>query len=120
MPQAANGRVQYSRFYKGRTVRKEGMTDKQWADYLKEMEMVTESLTPGKVKGRCKWFNSQKGYGFVVPEAKGSKDVFVHHTAIQAEGYKTLHEGDIVEFTLITSEKGLQANDVVIISSDFK
>lgn len=85
---------------------------------------MPENTQPNKVRGRTKWFNSQKGYGFIVPEKteelKNPKDVFVHHTAIQEEGYKTLHEGDIVEFILVKGDKGLQANEVVIISSEFK
>lgn len=56
------------------------------------------------VRGKVKWFNNQKGYGFIVPE-KGA-DVFVHHTAIQGEGYKTLEEGQEVEFEIESGPKG--------------
>ncbi len=63
------------------------------------------------VKGKVKWFNSQKGYGFISIE--GKNDVFVHHTAIQGDGYKTLEEGQDVEFEITEGEKGEQATNVV-------
>ena len=63
------------------------------------------------VKGKVKWFNNQKGYGFITPEE--GKDVFVHHTAIQGEGYKSLEEGQEVEFEIKTGPKGEQATNVV-------
>ncbi|MFA6078616.1 MAG: cold-shock protein [Candidatus Omnitrophota bacterium] len=62
-------------------------------------------------KGKVKWFNNQKGYGFITPE--DGKDVFVHHTAIQGEGYKSLEEGQEVEFEITTGPKGEQATNVV-------
>lgn len=62
-------------------------------------------------KGTVKWFNASKGFGFIT-RASG-EDVFVHFKAIQGEGYKTLNEGDAVEFTVTTGPKGLQAEDVV-------
>lgn len=62
-------------------------------------------------RGKVKWFNNQKGYGFITPE--GGKDVFVHHTAIQGEGYKSLEEGQEVEFEIKTGPKGEQAVNVV-------
>ncbi len=62
-------------------------------------------------KGKVKWFSNQKGYGFITPE--DGSDVFVHHTAIQGEGYKTLEEGQDVEFEITTGPKGEQATDVV-------
>jgi cold shock protein len=61
--------------------------------------------------GRVKWFNNAKGYGFI--ERSSGGDVFVHHTAIQAEGYRTLEEGQSVEFTVVQGPKGLQAQEVV-------
>ena len=61
--------------------------------------------------GTVKWFNAAKGYGFISPD--GGEDVFVHHTAILAEGYKTLDEGQRVEFTVEQGPKGLQAASVV-------
>ena len=61
--------------------------------------------------GTVKWFNGAKGYGFIARE--GSEDVFVHHTAIQGEGYKNLDEGQRVEFSVDRGPKGLQATNVV-------
>ena len=63
-------------------------------------------------KGRVKWFNNEKGYGFIEFGAGTNEDVFVHYSAIDCEGYKTLKEGDIVEFTLIKTTKGNQAINV--------
>ncbi|HRZ86227.1 MAG TPA: cold-shock protein [bacterium] len=62
-------------------------------------------------KGTVKWFSNQKGYGFITPE--NGKDVFVHHSAIQGEGYKSLEEGQAVEFTIENGPKGEQATNVV-------
>ena len=62
-------------------------------------------------KGVVKWFNNQKGYGFITPE--NGKDVFVHHTAIQGDGYKSLDEGQAVEFDIEQGPKGEQATKVV-------
>ena len=63
------------------------------------------------LRGTVKWFDAQKGYGFI--EAEDGKDVFVHHSAIQMGGFKTLDEGDEVEFEVEQSEKGPKAMDVV-------
>ena len=63
-------------------------------------------------RGKVKWFNENKGYGFIERE-DGSGDVFVHFTAIQEEGFKTLTEGQEVEFEIVSGEKGPQAADVV-------
>lgn len=62
-------------------------------------------------RGTVKWFSNQKGYGFITPE--NGKDVFVHHTAIQGEGFKTLNEGEVVEFEITKGPKGEQAVNVV-------
>ncbi|MEI7904780.1 MAG: cold-shock protein [Candidatus Firestonebacteria bacterium] len=62
-------------------------------------------------RGKVKWFNDQKGYGFITPE--NGKDVFVHHSAIQGDGFKTLQEGQDVEFDIVTGPKGEQASNVV-------
>ena len=61
-------------------------------------------------KGKVKWFNNQKGYGFITPES--GNDVFVHYTAIQGDGYKTLEEGQEVEFEIVKGDKGEQATNV--------
>ena len=63
-------------------------------------------------KGTVKWFSDQKGYGFITPE-DGTKDLFVHHTAIQGEGFKSLQEGQSVEFEVSQGPKGPQATNVV-------
>ncbi len=65
-----------------------------------------------EVTGVVKWFSNQKGYGFITRENSG-KDVFVHHTAIAGDGYKTLAEGQRVKFQIAHTEKGDQASNVV-------
>lgn len=65
-------------------------------------------------KGNVKWFNDNKGFGFI--ERPGQQDVFVHYTAIAGEGFKTLSEGQVVEFELIDSDKGPQAKNVMKVS----
>ena len=62
-------------------------------------------------KGTVKWFNNQKGYGFITPES--GDGVFVHFSSIQDEGYKTLDEGQAVEFETQQGQKGLEAKNVV-------
>ena len=62
-------------------------------------------------RGTVKWFSDQKGYGFITPE-DGSKDLFVHHTAIKGEGFKSLQEGQTVEFEVTSGPKGPQATEV--------
>ena len=63
------------------------------------------------MKGKVKWFNDQKGYGFITPD-EGSKDLFVHHSAIMMDGFKTLAENDVVEFDTVQSDKGPKAANV--------
>ena len=63
------------------------------------------------MQGTVKWFDNSKGFGFISPE-NGGKDVFVHHTAIQGEGYKSLNEGDRVQFDVVRGPKGDQASNV--------
>lgn len=62
------------------------------------------------MKGKVKWFNAEKGYGFISSE--DGKDVFVHYSQILQDGYKSLDEGQAVEFEAIESQKGLQARNV--------
>jgi len=65
-----------------------------------------------RVTGTVKWFNNARGYGFITcPE--GSEDIFVHYRSIRGEGYKTLNEGQAVEFEMQKGDKGLLAEDVV-------
>lgn len=66
-----------------------------------------------KEQGTVKWFNSSKGYGFIERDAGG--DVFVHFNAIVAEGYRSLDEGQRVEFSVVEGEKGPQAQDVMAV-----
>jgi CspA family cold shock protein len=66
-----------------------------------------------RIVGKVKWFNASKGYGFI--ERQGGSDVFVHYTAIQSEGYRTLQEGQEVEFVIEQGPKGLQAAQVTIL-----
>ena len=64
-----------------------------------------------RVQGTVKWFNASKGYGFIARE--DGEDVFVHYSAVQSDGYRTLDEGQQVEFTVERGPKGLQASNVV-------
>ncbi len=64
-----------------------------------------------KEQGTVKWFNNEKGYGFI--SRNSGSDVFVHHTAIQGSGFKSLNEGDSIEFEVAQGPKGLQAQNVV-------
>ncbi len=65
-----------------------------------------------RTTGTVKWFNDQKGFGFITPE-NGQKDCFVHHSAIQGKGFKTLAEGERVEFDVVQGQKGPAAENVV-------
>lgn len=73
-------------------------------EYIKEMSE--------RIIGTVKWFNNAKGYGFLTQES--GPDVFVHHSAIQGEGYHSLEEGQKVEFTVEQGQKGLQAVSVTV------
>ena len=63
-------------------------------------------------RGRVKWFNNDKGYGFIEYDGVTNEDVFVHYSAIDQDGYKSLKEGELVDFTLIETAKGSQAINV--------
>ena len=68
-----------------------------------------------RTTGTVKWFNDQKGFGFITP-SDGSKDCFVHHSAIQAQGFKSLSEGQKVEFDVVQGQKGPAAERVVALA----
>ena len=70
----------------------------------------------GEMNGKVKWFNNEKGYGFI--DHSSGEDIFVHYSAIKQEGYKTLSEGQLVNFDLIETPKGLQAINVVSVSDE--
>lgn len=67
------------------------------------------------MQGKVKWFNGEKGYGFI--EREDGEDVFVHYSAIQEEGFKTLEEGQTVEFEIVEGTRGPQASNVVKIDT---
>lgn len=69
------------------------------------------------MRGRVKWFSPQKGYGFI--EREDGEDVFVHYSAIQMEGYKSLAEGEEVEFDIVEGNRGPQAANVVRLGGGF-
>jgi CspA family cold shock protein len=66
-----------------------------------------------RIQGTVKWFNATKGYGFISRE--GAEDVFVHYSAIRSQGFRTLNEGQRVEFTVERGPKGLQASNVEVL-----
>ena len=66
-----------------------------------------------RIEGTVKWFNATKGFGFI--ERQGAPDVFVHYSAIQSSGYRSLEEGQKVQFTVEQGPKGLQASNVVVV-----
>ena len=68
------------------------------------------------MKSRVKWFNDAKGYGFI--ENNEMEDVFVHYSQIKKDGYKSLSTGDVVQFDLITTDKGYQAQNVLLINDN--
>ncbi len=69
---------------------------------------------PERDTGTVKWFNATKGFGFI-ERASGKSDVFVHYSAIEAEGYRSLDEGQRVEFTVVQGDKGPKAQDVTLL-----
>jgi len=75
---------------------------------------VSKGVNKKMAQGTVKWFNDKKGFGFIIADT--GKDVFVHHSVIEGEGYKTLKEGDKVQFEIVQGPKGEQATKVVKIS----
>jgi cold shock protein len=73
-----------------------------------------ENIMSERELGTVKWFNASKGYGFIERDSGG--DVFVHHSAIQSEGYRTLNEGQRVEFSVGQGDKGPRAEDVTLLA----
>ena len=69
-----------------------------------------------RTTGRVKWFNDQKGFGFITPDG-GERDCFVHHSAIQMQGFRTLAEGDRAEFEVVQGDKGPAAQNVTKLAS---
>src|ERR1700753_225899 len=82
----------------------------RWAERL-SAALIKRKGTVAQYKGVVKWFNNAKGFGFIGRE--DGPDVFVHYSAIQVDGYKSLKEGDEVEFDIVTGQKGPQADTVV-------
>lgn len=75
------------------------------------MQSVTEQTVIGRFEGSVKWFSDPKGYGFITREGTG--DIFVHHSAIQMDGFRTLKEGETVMYDLVEGPKGYLAANVV-------
>lgn len=69
-----------------------------------------------RVRGTVKWFSSEKGYGFITQE--NGSDLFVHYSEIQAKGYRTLNEGDLVEFEVTDGRRGKQASAVMVVNGN--
>ena len=74
-------------------------------------ESSTEEREELNMVGKVKWFNSEKGYGFI--EYNDLEDIFIHYSAIEMDGYKTLSEGALVQYELLRTDKGLQAKKVL-------
>jgi CspA family cold shock protein len=76
---------------------------------------IQERITvANRVQGTVKWFNSEKGYGFITPES--GPDLFVHYSEIQSGGFRSLNEGDRVEFEITDGKKGKQASSVTLVN----
>jgi CspA family cold shock protein len=87
------------------------LPDAQWAKFRKALWSERfQGAYVDRLKGTVKWFNNAKGYGFIGRD--DGPDVFVHYSAITAEGYKSLQEGDAVEFEIVQGQKGPQAANV--------
>jgi len=86
------------------------MTRKPLGFHVRFTESLGGFVVMSRITGKVKWFNNSKGYGFI--EQPGSSDIFVHYSAIQGDGFKTLEEGQEVEFEVTQGPKGPQAEKV--------
>jgi cold shock protein len=94
-----------------RQLERDGNRTRGECDFIPARRRGGERGTVVREKGTVKWFNGAKGYGFI--QRSTGEDVFVHFSAIQENGYRTLNEGEMVEFDLLTGPKGYQAANVV-------
>lgn len=92
-----------------------GRTRRLFNNPPREQQQIEGNIMGEREKGKVKWFNNTKGFGFI--EREGAQDIFVHYSAIKSEGYRTLKEGQLVEFTVGQGAKGPQAEDVVPVDS---
>jgi CspA family cold shock protein len=88
----------------------------QWCVCLGDATKLKEWGNMARVTGTVKWFNDAKGFGFITPE-NGEKDCFVHHSAIRMDGFRSLAEGERVEFDIVQGAKGPAAENVTKASS---
>jgi CspA family cold shock protein len=79
--------------------------------YSRTLDIITQEIDRMRTTGTVKWFNDTKGFGFITPE-NGQKDCFVHHSAINGSGFKSLAEGERVEFDMVQGQKGPAAENV--------
>jgi CspA family cold shock protein len=82
--------------------------------WLAEKRNCFKEVRTVRVQGKVKWFNNAKGFGFIGQE--GGSDIFVHYSAIQEEGFRTLKEDDLVEFEVVEGQKGPQASEVTLVN----
>jgi CspA family cold shock protein len=103
-------RVSRTRFPAGLANSPVGQSSRRFGNAAREREFSAGEFSVSKEQGTVKWFNASKGYGFI--QRQSGEDVFVHFSAIQSDGYKTLNEGQRVEFEVKQGPKGLQAENV--------
>ena len=104
-------RVSRTRFPAGLANSPVGQSSRRFGTAAREREFSAGEFSVSKEQGTVKWFNASKGYGFI--QRQSGEDVFVHFSAIQMDGFKTLVEGQAVEFEVKTGDKGLHAMNVV-------